>query len=128
MPSLSSSASNEKVLVTGASGYIAAWIVRTLLEKGYTVRGTVRSESKGQYLSKTFAEFGNRFEYVIVDDIEKVDIMMAVASICAQGFSRKALLMKLSKALPPSSIQLVHSILTWKTLKVSNINRTRTTN
>ena len=67
MPCLSSS--NEKILVTGASGFIAAWLVRTLLEKGYTIRGTVRSESKGQYLRQLFAEFGDRFEYVIVKDI-----------------------------------------------------------
>lgn len=34
------------VLVTGASGYIGSWIVRTLLEAGYTVRGTVRNPQK----------------------------------------------------------------------------------
>ena len=31
------------VLVTGASGYIAGHIIKQLLEKGYTVKGTVRS-------------------------------------------------------------------------------------
>lgn len=31
------------VLVTGASGYVASSIVKGLLTKGYTVRGTVRS-------------------------------------------------------------------------------------
>src|SRR5690606_34709199 len=30
------------VLVTGASGYIAGWIVKLLLEQGHTVHGTVR--------------------------------------------------------------------------------------
>ena len=34
----------SKVLVTGANGYIAIWLVAMLLEKGYSVRGTVRSE------------------------------------------------------------------------------------
>ena len=34
---------NDVILVTGASGYIACWIVKQLLEKGYRVRGTVRS-------------------------------------------------------------------------------------
>lgn len=38
------------VLVTGASGYIGSWIVRTLLEGGYTVRGTVRNPQKASGL------------------------------------------------------------------------------
>jgi cinnamoyl-CoA reductase len=29
--------------VTGAAGYIASWLVKLLLEKGYTVKGTVRN-------------------------------------------------------------------------------------
>ena len=33
----------EKVVcVTGAGGFIASWIVKLLLERGYTVRGTLR--------------------------------------------------------------------------------------
>ncbi|MEQ1438856.1 aldehyde reductase [Fontimonas sp. SYSU GA230001] len=34
------------VLVTGASGYVASWLVRDLLEAGYTVHGTVRDPQK----------------------------------------------------------------------------------
>jgi nucleoside-diphosphate-sugar epimerase len=30
------------VCVTGAGGFIASWIVKLLLERGHTVRGTVR--------------------------------------------------------------------------------------
>ncbi|KAI0063643.1 D-lactaldehyde dehydrogenase [Artomyces pyxidatus] len=60
-----------KVLVTGANGFIAAWVVRTLLESGYTVRGTVRSASKGEHLKALFASFQERFEVVTVDDITK---------------------------------------------------------
>lgn len=37
------SVSGQTVCVTGASGFIASWIVKLLLEKGYTVRGTVRN-------------------------------------------------------------------------------------
>ncbi|KAL2940743.1 putative anthocyanidin reductase [Bienertia sinuspersici] len=33
----------KKVCVTGASGYIASWIVKLLLDRGYTVNATVRS-------------------------------------------------------------------------------------
>ncbi len=36
---------DKPVLVTGASGYLAAWIIRRLLEEGVTVHGTVRSFS-----------------------------------------------------------------------------------
>ncbi|CAL5444206.1 cinnamoyl-CoA reductase 1-like [Camellia sinensis] len=39
MPSVSS----QTVCVTGAGGFIASWIVKLLLEKGYFVRGTVRN-------------------------------------------------------------------------------------
>ncbi|KAJ3752509.1 D-lactaldehyde dehydrogenase [Lentinula raphanica] len=60
-----------RVLVTGANGYIAAWIVRTLLEKGYRVRGTVRTEDKGLGLLKIFERFGKSFEIVVVPDITK---------------------------------------------------------
>jgi nucleoside-diphosphate-sugar epimerase len=37
---------NTPVLVTGASGYIAGWIVKYLLEAGHTVHGTVRDPAK----------------------------------------------------------------------------------
>ncbi|WP_211318830.1 SDR family oxidoreductase [Nocardioides silvaticus] len=36
----------KPVLVTGATGYIASWIVRYLLEDGHVVRGTVRDPDK----------------------------------------------------------------------------------
>lgn len=35
----------KPILVTGAGGYIASWIIEYLLEKGYRVRGTVRSKA-----------------------------------------------------------------------------------
>jgi len=56
------------VLVSGASGFVATWTIHAVLEKGHYVRGTVRSGKKGEYLRKLF---GNRFEYVIVEDIGK---------------------------------------------------------
>jgi nucleoside-diphosphate-sugar epimerase len=68
MPSVSSG----KILVTGASGFIAVWVVKSLLEAGFSVRGTVRSEGKGEYLKKAFEKYGEKIEYVIVEDIEKV--------------------------------------------------------
>ena len=51
------------------------WVVRTLLERGFTVRGTVRSESKGKVMIEYFKSLGyddDKFEVVVVDDIVKV--------------------------------------------------------
>jgi nucleoside-diphosphate-sugar epimerase len=63
----------SKVLVTGANGYIAVWVVRNLLERGYFVRGTVRSEAKAEYLKQLFEDkYADKYEFVIVDDITKV--------------------------------------------------------
>ncbi|WP_334120252.1 SDR family oxidoreductase [Limnobacter sp.] len=38
--------SSKPVCVTGASGYIASWIVKLLLERGFTVHATVRDSDK----------------------------------------------------------------------------------
>ena len=45
-------------------------IVKDLLESGYKVRGTVRSDDKGEYLKDLFK--GQPFEYVIAKDITEV--------------------------------------------------------
>lgn len=59
------------MLVSGANGYLAIWVVQTLLERGYSVRGTVRSEEKGRYLKEYFKPFGEKLEVVVVEDISK---------------------------------------------------------
>ena len=43
------------VCVTGASGYIASWLVKLLLQRGYTVKATVRNLS--QYHRHLFLYF-----------------------------------------------------------------------
>ncbi|TPX41492.1 hypothetical protein SeMB42_g05555 [Synchytrium endobioticum] len=57
------------ILVTGANGFIAAHCVQQLLQRGYRVRGTIRSESKGTHLKKIFSKHVNQLELVIVSDI-----------------------------------------------------------
>ncbi|KAH6903379.1 D-lactaldehyde dehydrogenase [Coprinopsis sp. MPI-PUGE-AT-0042] len=66
-------APGSKVLVTGANGFIAIWVVRRLLEKGYFVRGAVRSEGKGAYLKDYFKAYGDKLELVVVPDITQVN-------------------------------------------------------
>jgi len=43
-------ASGKTVCVTGASGFIASWLVKLLLGRGYTVKGTVRNPEKSKHL------------------------------------------------------------------------------
>ncbi|KAG9048856.1 methylglyoxal reductase (NADPH-dependent) gre2 [Tulasnella sp. UAMH 9824] len=57
----------SKVLVTGANGLFGSWISKVLLERGYLVRGTVRTASKGEVLKTAFKS--PNFEYIVVDDI-----------------------------------------------------------
>ncbi|PPQ91972.1 LOW QUALITY PROTEIN: hypothetical protein CVT25_004547 [Psilocybe cyanescens] len=57
---------SARVLVTGANGYIAMWVIRTLLEQGYTVRGAVRSEEKGKHLKEYFSNYGDKVECFII--------------------------------------------------------------
>ncbi|THH04102.1 hypothetical protein EW145_g5769 [Phellinidium pouzarii] len=68
MPAISAPA---KVLVSGANGFIAVWVVKDLLDQGYAVRGTVRVASKGTHLLNLFKkeEENGMFELVVVPDI-----------------------------------------------------------
>ena len=61
----------DKVLVTGANGYLATWATKKYLEAGHSVRGTVRSLSQSAFLNDKFACYGDHFELVVVEDITK---------------------------------------------------------
>ncbi len=41
----------KRVMVTGGTGYIGSWVVKMLLEKGYTVNLTIRDKSKKEKYS-----------------------------------------------------------------------------
>ncbi|KAK5991923.1 NAD-dependent epimerase/dehydratase terH [Cladobotryum mycophilum] len=56
------------VLVTGATGYVGSQTVKQFLERGYKVRGTVRSLQKAAWLNKLFGSYGDSFELVEVTD------------------------------------------------------------
>ncbi len=58
------------VLVTGATGFIAAHVIHQLLEAGHSVRGTARDAAKSGALRQTISAYANRpvdFEMVSAD-------------------------------------------------------------
>jgi hypothetical protein len=61
--------------------------IKTFLENGYPVRGTVRSQAKGEYLADLFKDAKAPFEFVIVEDIAKVPL--DVVALTAAGSVRR---------------------------------------
>ncbi|KAL6693869.1 hypothetical protein J3F84DRAFT_350582 [Trichoderma pleuroticola] len=59
----------QTVLVTGASGYIAAHVVDVFLKKGYNVRGTVRSEKAAEGVRKSHSKYAEQLSIAIVPDM-----------------------------------------------------------
>jgi nucleoside-diphosphate-sugar epimerase len=82
----------ETVLVTGGTGYLAGWTIRKLLEKGYAVKATVRSEKKGDSVTEMLKHEGidtKNLSYAVADltkadgwneAMEGVDYVLHVAS------------------------------------------------
>ena len=64
-------AKDSTILVSGVNGFIASHVADQLLQDGYRVKGSVRSEAKGKPLHKYFEKkYGKeRFELVVVRDI-----------------------------------------------------------
>ena len=58
--------SDQTILVTGATGFVATQVIKTFLNSGYKVRGTVRSDASAQACREIFPDAG---EIAIVPDI-----------------------------------------------------------
>lgn len=59
-----------KVLVTGATGFLASHLILQLINRGYEVRGTVRSLGKGDRLKQTLSDYAGKpvsIEFVLAD-------------------------------------------------------------
>jgi len=72
---------DQPVCVTGASGFIASYIVRELLEKGYHVRGTVRGLGSGKTYTEltSLAGADERLELVQADLLDEGSYDAAIA-------------------------------------------------
>ena len=69
----SKNASDQLILLTGASGFVAAHVLNSLLQHGYSVRGTVRSEATADKVRKTHSHLlkgdESRLSFSIVPDV-----------------------------------------------------------
>jgi nucleoside-diphosphate-sugar epimerase len=61
---------SESVLVTGGTGYVAGWVIVELLERGYSVRTTVRNLGRSEAVRKavsTMVDPGDRLTFAVAD-------------------------------------------------------------
>lgn len=59
----------QTILITGASGFVAAHVLTAFLKAGYNVRGTVRSASSADAVLRTHVEYTSQLTFAIVPDI-----------------------------------------------------------
>ncbi|PWY81748.1 NAD dependent epimerase/dehydratase [Aspergillus sclerotioniger CBS 115572] len=65
---MSKSGAGMHVLLTGANGFVASHILFILIERGYAVTATVRSQSKADDIIKTHPSWKDKVEFAVVAD------------------------------------------------------------
>lgn len=63
----------EKLFITGATGFIGSHVVQGALERGHHVRVSVRRDSQAETLKQLFAAHSEKLEVVVVPDITHPD-------------------------------------------------------
>lgn len=72
----------KTILVSGANSFIGCWIVKFLINKGYNIRGTVRSKAKeSQVLEGIEEENHSRISFVHINDISTESFDEAVQGV-----------------------------------------------
>jgi nucleoside-diphosphate-sugar epimerase len=57
-------------LLTGATGFVGAHVFAALLSSGYKIKATIRSQSKGSFLSQKYSTQKDDFSFAIVPDLQ----------------------------------------------------------
>jgi nucleoside-diphosphate-sugar epimerase len=65
--------SQERIFITGATGFIGSHLVDVSLKSGYRVRLSVRRDTQIPFLKELFSDFLEQLEFVVVPDITKPD-------------------------------------------------------
>lgn len=65
---------SDKVLITGASGFVASHIVSQLFSRGVQIVGTVRSAEKGDWIAKRYPGF----KYEVLKDVADESAIQAI--------------------------------------------------
>ncbi|KWU46663.1 NAD(P)-binding protein [Rhodotorula sp. JG-1b] len=63
----------KTVLVTGASGFLASYVVDAFLQAGWRVKGTVRNKSKADHIRSRYPSHADQLDLVEVKDIVSGD-------------------------------------------------------
>lgn len=73
---------NKRVLITGASGFIATHIIKILLESGWRVRGTVRDAKKRDAVQSFFPGKRESLDLVEVDLLDPIEKWIPIVRDC----------------------------------------------
>ncbi|PYH80260.1 NAD dependent epimerase/dehydratase [Aspergillus uvarum CBS 121591] len=60
--------SGQHVLLTGANGFVASHILSILIERGYAITATVRSQKKADDILQTHPEWKGKVDFIVVAD------------------------------------------------------------
>lgn len=86
-----------KVLVTGATGFIASHLILDLIDRGYEVRGTARSASKAGALNRILSDYAGK-----PVDIELVSLDLTVDTGWAEAMRGVDFVQHVASPFPPT--------------------------
>ncbi|KAI6698598.1 hypothetical protein NL676_018717 [Syzygium grande] len=87
----------RKLCVTGAGGFLASWVVKILLSKGYIVHGTVRDPSDAKYAHlKKLDKASQKLKPFRADLLDYDSLLSAIEGCCG--------VLHVACPVPPSSV------------------------